>query len=166
MDYQLKPHPRPRLRAGLLAIFMVPLFISTVSWQVKAGGLVFWALMFGSYPVAWLREDRFEQQYVIGFVPLKAHKYRLKRIDALGLDTEEPVGILWVFIIGVGWLITFWVFDWLFPWLGGRYRLWFLTHSEKRILAWQGNDEESFHETVAQFEQATGLKCQRTNFNR
>ena len=166
MDYQLKPYPRVGLRAGLLALFLLPLFLSSVSWQVKAGALVFWTLMFGSYRNSWLREDRFEQQYIIGFVPLKVQKYRLRKLDALGVDIEQPVGILWVFITGVGTLLTFWIFDWLFPWMGGRYRLWLLTRTEKRVLAWQGNDQDTLNETVAQFERATGLKSERSNFNR
>jgi hypothetical protein len=166
MEYQLQPLPRPKLRLVLLAVFMLPPLISTVSWQTKARILVFWTLLFGSYRLAWLREDRFEQQLVIGFVPLKVQKFRLKRIEAIGVDTEEPVGFLWVLIIGLGMLITFWVFDWLFPWMGGRYRVWLLTRTEKRILAWQGNSQETLNETVAKFEEATSLKSQRTNFNR
>ncbi len=166
MDYQLKPHPRVRLRASILAVALLPLAISTVSWPAKAGGLLLWTLMLGSYRVAWLREDRYEQQFFIGFVPLKVHKWRLKRIDALGVDIEEPVGILWVFLIGAWMWLSFWVFDWLFPWLGGRYRLWFLTQSNKRVLAWQGNCEDTLKETIAQFEEATGLRSERTDFNR
>lgn len=166
MDYQLKPHPRVGLRLGILAVFLLPLILSTVAFPAKVFALVFWTLLIGSYRQAWLREDRFEQQHFLGFVPLKVYKWRLKKLEALGLDTEEPVGCLWVFIIGVGMVLTFWVFDWLFPWMGGRYRIWLLTQSEQRILAWQGNHEETLKETLAQFEQVTGLKCQRTNFNR
>src|SRR5688500_6494974 len=92
MDYPLKPHPRVVLRLGILAVFMLPLILSTVSGPAKAFALVFWTLMIGSYRQAWLREDRFEQQYFIGFVPLKVQKWRLKKLEALGLDTEEPVG--------------------------------------------------------------------------
>ncbi len=166
MDYQLKPHPRVGLCAGILAVFMLPLFLSSVGWGAKAFALIFWTLMIGSYRIGWLREDRFEQQFVVGFVPLKVQKYRLKRIESLGVDIEEPVGVLWVFIIGVGTLFTFWVFDWLFPWMGGRFRLWLLTRTEKRVLAWQGNCQDTLNETVAQFEKTTGLKCERSNFNR
>lgn len=166
MDYQLKPHPRVGLRVGLLALFLLPLLISSLNWPTKGGAIFFWTLLFGSCRLAWLRDDRFEQQLVIGFVPLKVQKYRLKRIDAIGIDTEEPVGCLWILILGVAMVLTFWVFDWLFPWVGGRYRIWLLTQSEKRILAWQGNSEETLHETLAQFEAATGLKFERANFSR
>jgi hypothetical protein len=166
MDYQLKPYPRIHLRLGILAVFMLPLLLSTVSLLAKAFAFVFWTLLIGSYRQAFLREDRFEQHYFIGFVPLKVYKWRLKKLEALGLDTEEPVGCLWIIVLGVAMVLTFRVFDWLFPWVGGRYRIWLLTQSEKRILAWQGNSEETLHETLAQFEQATGMKCQRTNFNR
>ena len=167
MDDQLKPDPHVGTRAGILAAFMLPLFLSTVSLPVKIGGFAFWTLLIGSYRISWLRSDRFEQQYVIAFVPLKIYKWRLKRIEALGVDIEEPLGCLWVVLCWVwsrfvrsGFSIGF------FPGFAGNYRIWLLTRSEKRVLAWQGSCQDTLNENVERFERATGLKSERTNFNR
>ena len=166
MEYQLKPPPRTGLRAGILAVFLLPLLLSSVGWPLKAGALLFWTALIGSYRVSWLREDRFEQQYFIAFVPIKPQKYRLRKIEAVGIDIEEQAGVSWVLLIGLQMLLTMWVFDWLFPWMGGRFRVWLLLQSKKRVLAWQGSCQDTLNETVARLEEATNLKSERTNFNR
>jgi hypothetical protein len=160
----LHPVPRLWLRVLLLALILLPIPFARATWTVKGMGVLLWTVMLGSYRDVRIEGAVLRYGFVVGFVPLKPRRLKLDRVTRLAIDTEQGVGWGWMFVVGLwNWLFC-WVLDWLFPWFGGRYRVWLLTARGKQILAWQGNSDDALHENLAMLESATGLTTERSGF--
>jgi hypothetical protein len=54
-----------------------------------------------------------------------------------------------------------WLFSYVFPWLGGDFKIWLRSLSSQRIICWQGDGESRFKENLKILERQTGLPVRR-----
>lgn len=161
-EYTLKPIPRLWLRVILFVVLMLPAFLSTAPWSTKILGLLLWAGLLGTFPLAQLRDGRFEKQFFVAFVPLKPRKWCLDKVARVEVNLAEPTGCWTAFVFGPANFFFFRLFDWLLPWIGGRYRLWLRSAKGHRVQVWQGSSDAAFEANVHALEKATGLSLERT----
>ena len=116
-------------------------------------------LLMGSYPVVEVKKKTIRRTWMVFFYPVHTEKLRLR--DFVGVETaREPriadqVGCL-VLLFFWYWFL-FRLFDHIFPWLGGNYKLT-LRHydDEEEVVIWQGNNTNDFEANLAVLE-STGL---------
>ena len=163
MEHTLSPTPRPRLRAVILAVLLMATFISSGAWLGKLFGAMLLVLLAGTYRYSYVHDDRFQFRYFVGFVPMKVRSYPLKKAVRIEVDQESPAGVWTLIFLGPwNWLWCH-ILDHVFPWFGGRYRLWLCTVSGKRVLAWQGNSDACFQQNLRFLETVTGLPIERSS---
>jgi len=166
MTYVLKPIPRVWLRVSLLAVVSAIGWMSGIAWWGKLFGLVFWTFVFGTFPVAGIREGRFRKRYVIAFVSLRTRSWLLERCTRIEVNLAQQTSF-WSFILfGFVNYVFFLVFDWLFPWFGGNCRIYLRRAKGGRILVWQGNSDTEFQSNLRHLERVTGLPVGRTGDTR
>jgi len=138
-----------------LGLAAIP-FFSRAEWYKRvifAAGLAGWL---GSWPQARIRGDRFERVMYIFFVPARTKRWALDRFNGIQPDSDpREIAEAWMFF-GIWWL--FWAaFDSLMPWLGGSYKLWLRAHSGRRVLAWQGNNQDHFQANLELLQRRSAL---------
>jgi hypothetical protein len=161
----LLPEPRMALRLAIWAgVIVFPLTGPSV-WHAKLGFTITMALFLGTFPRPQINARCFRKQWFVAFVPAYRSDARtadLVQIES-GLDDRlEGFGELGSLVMRIVRLVYLgWLWDWLFPWLGGDYMLWLRTNSDQRILAWQGNGEENFRKNLETLEETLKLPVVR-----
>lgn len=157
-EYVLAPIRRWWLRLIVTLAVASPAFVSRADWYKKvifAAGMAGWI---GSYPVARIRNQRFERAMFVLFIPVPVKRWSLDRFSGVQPESEphDPYALGWLWIFG-GWWIWSYVLDWMIPWMGGPYKLWLRALSGKRVLAWQGSNEDQFRANLDLLLTRTGL---------
>jgi hypothetical protein len=157
----LKPVRNLWLRLVAAALLAGFIFLSSAAWYKEAmmcGWVVLWL---GSYPQARLIAEHFERTGFIGFVPVRTKRWPIDRFTHIETDTADDStgGWLWMFSMH-SWLV--WrLCDLAFPWVGGGYKIWLRAASGRRVLAWQGNNAESFRSNLEALQVRSGLPVGR-----
>jgi len=161
----LVPEPRIVLRATIWGLLAALALIGPSVWHAKLGFSVTMALFLGTFPRPQINAKCFRKQWFVAFVPAYLSDARtadLVRIES-GLDDRlEGFGGMGSLVMRIVRLVYLgWLWDWLFPWLGGDYMLWLRTASDERILAWQGNGEANFQQNLEILEETLRLPVVR-----
>jgi hypothetical protein len=161
----LLPEPRIALRLAIWGLVIAAPLTGPSVWHAKLGFSVTMALLLGTFPRPQINAKCFRKQWFVAFVPAYLNDARttdLVRIES-GLDDRlEAFGELGSLVMRILRLVHFgWIWDWLFPWLGGDYILWLRTASDERILAWQGNGEDNFRKNLEILEETLQLPVVR-----
>jgi hypothetical protein len=115
----------------------------------------------GTYPEVGVEGGNLVRRFRVLFRTVSVVEHPLKQCSQIEIDLEWRPAMGYGFLIGVwNWAMLF-VFDRIFPWFGGDYKLWLRTGRDQRILAWQGNGEDNFRYNVEVLEEATGLTAVR-----
>ena len=161
MEHHLKPIPNVPLRCVVLVILLVPLFVGPATWLTRLFVIAMLTTLVGSYRNARLRGGRFETGLAVGFVPLRIHKWSLRRFVQIEVDMEDGAGWGVFLLFGPLQFVMCYMLDWLFPWFGGRYQIWLRGVKGKRILVWQGSSDTLFQENLRYLETVSGLPVER-----
>jgi len=160
-EIRLVPFRSIRVRMIVCGLLVALVLIGLPEWHSVIFFAISVALMLGTFPRAWIRGGRFEREFRLGFLRIHFKQWPLDEVEHLETGTEEKLGRL-----GTLWLLleTFFLsllFDRLFPWLGGDYKIWLRTFGDRRALAWQGYNEAQFRANLQALETATGLTAVR-----
>lgn len=157
----LRPVRRWWLRMLVFLVFAVIAFFSPAEMYKRIIFAVSMAGLIGSFPQVRIRGEHFERAMVIMFVPARVKRWSLDRFVAIQPEGEakDDLAVAWWWIFG-DWWIVWQVLDWMIPWLGGSYKLWFRASSGKRVLAWQGNSDTQFRENLDTLQRRTGLSIE------
>ena len=95
------------------------------------------------------------------FIPARTRRWSLDRfvgIQPESVPQDQFAGEWWM-IFG-SWFLWWTVLDWMMPWVGGSYKLWFRAGSGRRVLAWQGSSDTQFRENLDLLQRRTGLSIE------
>jgi hypothetical protein len=120
-------------------------------------------LLLGSFPQASLGGGAFHREFFIMFLRAQKKKWKLERFVQIEIGSEERPFDSAAQIFKSGELMNrIWgLFDACVPWLGGDYKLYLRSASGKRVLAWQGGNDEQFQANLEALRRATGLQVER-----
>jgi hypothetical protein len=164
MTVDLLPNPRLVLRTCLFAGLVVFGLIGSAPWWNKLLWIAGMAMLCGTYRMARLQDGDFQRRMVWGFVPRPWRTWPLENFVEIELFYESPFNIqqIWpVALFNLCWLPMFWVFDWLFPFFGGSYKVRLRPKKGARVVVWQGNSQANFEANIEILQTATGLKSVR-----
>lgn len=113
-------------------------------------------LMIGSFPLVEVKRKTIEQTIIVFFFPV--HRKVWKFRDFISVETAmEPriVDSIGCFVLLFWWWwFLFRLFDYMFPWLGGNYKLFLRQFDDEKLLIWQGNNTSDFEANLALFNSA------------
>ena len=147
----LVPQPKIWLRATILILLIALAWIGESSWCAKGIFALAMAGLLGTFPRLRIDTEYFQREWFVAFLPVYGRRIRLDKLVQIETDVETrlgaEVGVVLAVFVGAWNVLMIWLFDWVIPWLGGDYKLWLRTKSDRRILAWQGNGEATSAET-------------------
>jgi hypothetical protein len=155
--------PRRSVRVRLIVVGALTAFVLIGLppwWQVAMFALTL-GLVLGTYPEISVEGDDLVRRFRVLFRPVSIVRLPLEQCLQIEIDLEWRPGMGYGIFMGIwNWVMLF-VFDRLFPWFGGDYKLWLRIGPDQRVLAWQGNGEDNFRYNVEVLEEATGLTAVR-----
>jgi hypothetical protein len=161
VDVVLLPRRSVRVRLIVLAAMTAFVLIDLPPWWKVALFALSLGLVLGTYPEISVEGGNLVRRFRVLFWPVSIVQCPLRQCSQIEIDVEWRPSMEYGIFIGVwNWMMLF-VFDRLFPWFGGDYKLWLRTGRDQRILAWQGNGEDNFRYNVEVLEEATGLTAVR-----
>ena len=169
MSVPLAPQPRIWLRASILGLLAALVSIGHAPWSTCIGFCVMMAGFLGTFPRATINAEYFDKEWFAFFVPVGISRTRVAHVVRIETDLESRMGLfggaILSWFIGLFNVLFIWALDWLIPWMGGDYKLWFrmhADHSERRVLVWQGNGEGNFRYNMELLAKITGMPVTRS----
>lgn len=152
-----------RRRAIIWAALCVFALIGSADWRPKFAFCLSMGLLLGSFPQASLGGGAFYREFFVLFMRAQKKKWKLERFVQIEIGSEERPFDSWANVFKSGEIMNrIWgMFDACVPWLGGEYKLYLRSTSGKRVLAWQGSNDEQFQANLAALQRATSLKVER-----
>ena len=161
----LVPQPKIWLRVTILVLLVALAWIGASPWYAKSIFCLAMAGLLGTFPRLRINTEYFQQEWFVAFLPVHGRRMRLDKLVQIETDLETRMGIgtgcVLGFLFGIQNMLMVWLLDWLIPWLGGDYKLWLRTKSDRRILAWQGNGESNFRRNLETLKVISGLPVTR-----
>ena len=116
-------------------------------------------LLLGSFPQASLQQGAFQRELYVLFLRVQKKRWKLSRFVQLEIDGEEGPFDSFANVFKSGEIMgRIWgVFDACVPWLGGAYKIYFRSAAGKRVLAWQGSDDDQFRANLELLRRTAGL---------
>lgn len=160
MQTVLKPEANPVNRIIVLAVLiLVILFLPYVIWWLKAAMILPLFMLAGTYRVSKIREDKFQSQLFVGFVPLKPKKCNLPGVMYIetkynsGGDIPDALPVAGPFQQLMETML-----DVSAPTFGGAYEIWLVTAKGREIPAWEGTSQQQFEANVALLKANSGAE--------
>ena len=121
------------------------------------------ALIFGSFPQASIDATALHWELYVFFVRVQKKRWKLSRFIGIEIDLEDRPFDSMANVFKLGELLNkIWaLFDACVPWLGGDYKIYLRAASGKRVLAWQGSNDDEFRNNLDLIRRVTGLKSER-----
>ena len=160
-DIRLVPYRSVRVRWGVFVLLMAFALIGLPLWYEMVFFAVTMALLVGTFPRAWIRDGHFEREFWLSFVRVHFKRWRLDQIEHVETGLEEQLGWQFALLLGFKAVIFGKILDRLLPWLGGDYKIWLRTFTDRRVLAWQGHSETHFRENLDLLEAMVGVAVVR-----
>jgi hypothetical protein len=166
MGTLLVPCLQIRLRAVILAVLIGLALIGGNVWLSKITFCLVAFTVVGTFPETEIDEKYLTTQWFVGFVRIRPHQVRLDDVVTIetGLDELwEDAGSLFIaWPMRIVWFASGgWLWDRLFPWLGGRYTLKLRTLFGDHIHVWQGSNEGYFYQNLQVLEDLFDLPVER-----
>lgn len=152
----VRNRPRRALICGGLCVFAL---VGSASLVPKLAFCLSMGLLLGSFPQACLEGGVFHRELYVLFLMVRRQKWKLERFHEIETELEDKPfeSVANVFQSGE-WMNRIWgVFDACVPWLGGDYKIWLRSTSGKRVLAWQGSNEQQYKSNLELLRRQTGL---------
>jgi hypothetical protein len=159
----LLPRRSYRRRLGIWIALCALGLISTAAAWPKFAFCLSMGLLTGSFPQAYLLDGALHKELYVLFFRVNQKRWKLSRFVQIEIDLEDrPFGSM-ANILKLGELLNqIWAwFDACIPWLGGDYKVYLRSSSGKRVLAWQGSNDEQYQANLDLLRTATGLKIDR-----
>jgi|SRR5215469_1460381 len=159
----LEPVRRFRLRLfiwlGLCAFGL----IGTAGPVPKFAFCLSMGLLLGSFPQAYLQEEAFYRELFVLFFRVQKKRWKLARFVQIETGLEERPFDSMANVFKLGEILNrIWgLFDACVPWLGGDYKIHLRNASGKRVLAWQGSNDDQFQSNLDLLRRTTGLNVER-----
>jgi hypothetical protein len=160
-EIRFVPHRRSSLRLLVLVGLVLLAVICGASWYHLAVFAFFMGLLLGTFPRVRLRGELLEREFLLLFMPLHHVECRLGEIESLETGVEEQLGVAYGCLIGFQTWVIGKLVDRMAPWLGGDCKIWLRLRSGRRLLAWQGNNEQHFRQNLTVLERSTDLRAVR-----
>ncbi|HWB09836.1 MAG TPA: hypothetical protein VG826_11440 [Pirellulales bacterium] len=159
----LQPVRRFRLRFFIWLALCALALIGTTGPGPKFAFCLSMGLLLGSFPQAYLREGAFHRELFVIFFRVQQKRWKLSRFVQIEIDVEESPFDSMANVFKLGELLNrIWgLFDACVPWLGGDYKIYLRGASGKRVLAWQGSNDEQFQGNLDLLGRTSGLKVER-----
>ena len=161
----LVPVPRIGLRATIFVLLTALAFIGSAPWYGYVMSCLTTAGLLGTFPRVTVGKTRLEKQWFVFFFPVGVSRVPLAKLVQIETDVERRIGLfggaIMSIFIGLGGMLFIWLLDWLLPWAGGDYKIWFRMHPDDRVLIWQGMGESNFHRNVETLEAICGMRVTR-----
>lgn len=142
MERVIHPVSNVRLRAGILAGLIVLLLFSDGAWTMKLLAAALMLFFTGSFRRASIDGNKLETQLTLGFVPLRAKKYKLSRFAEIEIDVDSGIDVGMI-VVGVITTVCLWMaYTQMLPWfLVGPFGVIALVLSGVSVwLIWKGSD--------------------------
>jgi hypothetical protein len=159
----LAPVRNFRRRAIIWAALCIFALIGSADWLPKFAFCLSMGLLLGSFPQASLGGGAFHREFFVLFLRAQKKKWKLERFVQIEIASEDRPFDSFANVFKSGEIMNrIWgMFDACAPWLGGDYKLYLRSASGKRVLAWQGSNDEQFQGNLEALQRATGLKVER-----
>jgi hypothetical protein len=161
-DETLRPARRWWLRFLIfLLLALLPLFSSTALHKRTIFAATM-AAMLGSYPIARIKQGRFERVTFVAFVPVLVKRWSLDRFVSIETATRDPHALDTYMYSPLSSQWDFWLLmDFVFPWMSGEYKLWLRAASGRRVQVWEGKGEQKFRHNLDLLQKRSGLPIDR-----
>jgi hypothetical protein len=159
----LEPVRNFRRRAIIWAALCAFALIGTAGFFPKLAFCLSMGLLLGSFPQAKLENGAFHSELYVLFWRARKKRWKLERFVQIEVGLEDRPFDSFANVFKSGELMNkIWgLFDACVPWLGGDYKIWLRSASGKRVLAWQGSNDEQFQGNLDILRRATGLHLER-----
>ena len=158
----LLPRRRFKLRLGILIGLCALGLIGTAAAGPKFAFCLSMGLLTGSFPQAYLLDGALHKELYVLFFRLNKKRWKLSRFVRIEIELEDRPFDSMANVFKLAELLNqIWSwFDACVPWLGGDYKIYLRSSSGKRVLAWQGSNDEQYHANLELLRTATGLKIE------
>lgn len=159
----LEPVRKLKRRAVIWVALCLLGLIGTAAPGPKIAFCLSMGLIFGSFPQASVDAAALHWELFVFFLRVQKKRWKFSRFIGIEIDLEDRPFDSMANVFKVGELLNkIWaLFDACVPWLGGDYKIYLRAASGKRVLAWQGSNDEQFHANLNLLVRVTGLKGYR-----
>lgn len=159
----LLPRRRFKLRLAIWIALCALGLIGSAGAGPKFAFCLSMGLLTGSFPQAYLLDGALHKELYVLFFRVNKKRWKLARFIQIEIDSEERPFDSMANVFKLGELLNqIWAwFDACVPWLGGDYKIYLRSSSGKRVLAWQGSNDEQYQANLDLLRTATGLKIDR-----
>jgi hypothetical protein len=158
---ELLPRRSVVVRLMVLGALAVLFAVGCSRWSSAVISTVLVAVALGTYPEVSVEGGCLVRRLRVLFWPVSVVRTSLKPCWQIDIELEWRPSMGFGFLLGIWNWISLFIFDRIFPWFGGDYKLWLRLGVDQRVLAWQGNGEDNFRHNVDVLEEATGLTAVR-----
>ena len=159
----LEPVRNSRRRAIIWGALCAFALIGTAEILPKFAFCLSMGLILGSFPQAHLENGAFHRDLYVLFLRVRKQRWKLERFVQIETGLEDRPFDSFANVFKSGELMNrIWgLFDACAPWLGGDYKIWLRAASGKRVLAWQGSNDDQFQANLDVLRRTTGLQVER-----